>query len=316
MAHDRCLACGTELSGASRCPNCARPKPMLLLDLQASAVSSGPRPQDGRARAAQASRVDGARRHVRPGGGDRRCRPVRRQRWRPRIDARDIDARDLDARAIGTDHVAPTTTRRSAATASSSTARPATTASTRVGRRTSTVAWAWSSARRSRFRLYAFDATMLRGYVDTGTGQLINAASSVPARPSVRRVRDTTVRVQLADPHACRRSIATCARAPHDRSRRCQLGVPLHQRQALGRRRPTRLEQRVPTCWSSRVDGSEVVGVDDPGAVHRAGFARRLDRHGRGGSDLPARSQDGAGDAVRGGRPHGDQRQPARLVGL
>ena len=41
MAHDRCLACGTDLNGASRCPNCAPPKPMLLLDLQTTAVTMG-----------------------------------------------------------------------------------------------------------------------------------------------------------------------------------------------------------------------------------------------------------------------------------
>src|SRR5438477_2772549 len=45
MSHDRCLACGAELSGAPRCPKCARPKPMLLLDLQSTAVPNGPRPQ-------------------------------------------------------------------------------------------------------------------------------------------------------------------------------------------------------------------------------------------------------------------------------
>ena len=45
MAHDRCLACGAELHGAPRCPNCTRPTPMLMLDLQSSAACPRPRPQ-------------------------------------------------------------------------------------------------------------------------------------------------------------------------------------------------------------------------------------------------------------------------------
>ena len=45
MSHDRCLACGTDLHGASSCPQCALPRPMLLLDLQKSAAPTGPRPQ-------------------------------------------------------------------------------------------------------------------------------------------------------------------------------------------------------------------------------------------------------------------------------
>ena len=75
--------------------------------------------------------------------------------------------------------LAPTTVA-GGANASSSTTRPATT--------TSTASAAYVNGRmgvvfgeKVAFRLYVFDTTMLRGYVDTGTGQLINAASSVPA---------------------------------------------------------------------------------------------------------------------------------------
>src|SRR5687767_3012257 len=174
MTHDRCLACGAELSGASRCPNCARPKPMLLLDLQATAVPSGPRAQViARERPRRvgvvalvgvlvlAAVVGGVARFAGGGDGD------------------PASASDTSVPTSATTTLAPTTNS-VASSASSVTTRPVTTPPT-----TASVAYVNGRmgavfGEKVPFRLYAFDATTLRGYVDTATGQLVNAASTVP----------------------------------------------------------------------------------------------------------------------------------------
>ena len=174
MAHDRCLACGAELSGALRCPNCARPKPMLLLDLQASAVSNGPRPQ-----------VVERERPRRPGvvalvgvivvaavmiGGVARFSGD---------DGGGVSVPETSVPTSSSVTLVPTTTTVVSSVPSVST-RPPTSPST-----TSSTAYVNGRmgavfGEKVAFRLYAFDATTLRGYVDTATGQLVTAVSNVP----------------------------------------------------------------------------------------------------------------------------------------
>ena len=173
MTHDRCLACGSELSGAARCPNCARPTPMLLLDLQSSAVPTGPRPQvvqQERPRRvgvvalvgvlALAAVIVGVAQFA--GGA-----------------SNPTTTPDTTVPTTATTTLAPSTTA-VASTAASTTTVPTTTRST-----TPTIAYVNGRVgavfgEKVGFRLYAFDATTLRGYVDTSTGQLVNAAATVP----------------------------------------------------------------------------------------------------------------------------------------
>jgi hypothetical protein len=177
MVHDRCLACGAELTGAPNCPNCARPKPMLLLDLQSTAVVRGPKPQivqrDGRRRLGAvalvgllvAGAVVGGVARFTGGHGD-------------------LSTPETSVPTSGT--VEPATTE-PANTSGGPTTAPGTTRPTTVPPSTvplSTVAYVNGRmgavfGEKVGFRLYAFDRNALRGYVDTMTGQLINAATSV-----------------------------------------------------------------------------------------------------------------------------------------
>ena len=173
MAHDRCLACGTELSGAPRCPNCARPKPMLLLDLQATAVPSGPRAQVvARERPRRvgvvvlvgvlvlAAVVGGVARFA---GGD----------------SDPASTPDTSVPTSATTTLVPTTNP-VASSASSVTTRPPAAPPTIASVAYVNGRMGAVFGEKVPFRLYAFDATTLRGYVDTATGQLVNAASTVP----------------------------------------------------------------------------------------------------------------------------------------
>ena len=174
MAHDRCLACGTELGGASRCPNCARPKPMLLLDLQASAVSSGPRAQVvERARPRRVGVV------ALVGVLVLAAVIVGVARFHGDGDGAGVATPDTSVPTSATTSLAPTTTP-VVSSAPSIITRPPTTTPT-----TASVAYVNGRmgavfGEKVAFRLYAFDATTLRGYVDTATGQLVNAAMTVP----------------------------------------------------------------------------------------------------------------------------------------
>ena len=178
MAHDRCLACGTELDGATRCPQCARPRPMLLLDLQRSAVPSTPRPRvverEGRNRLAVMGAVAltflvvviAVVARLSGGSSDRVSTP-------------DTSAPTTDA---ANTTIAPTTI--------ASTTTPVTTAATttrplNVPPTTASIAYVNGRmgavfGEKVPFRLYAFDANSLRGYVDTATGQMVDAAAKVP----------------------------------------------------------------------------------------------------------------------------------------
>jgi len=170
MTHDRCLACGTELGGASRCPNCARPKPMLLLDLQASAVSSGPRAQvveRERPRRIGAVVLVGVLVLAAVIGGVAHFAGT---------DGDPVSTPDTSVPTSESTTLAPTTTPVASSASSITTRPPTTTASVAyVNGRPGAV-----FGEKVPFRLYAFDATTLRGYVETATGQLVNAATTVP----------------------------------------------------------------------------------------------------------------------------------------
>ena len=174
MSHDRCLACGTDLHGASSCPQCALPRPMLLLDLQKSAVPNGPRPQvvhrDRRSRLGVIGVVGvvflvvaiGVAARFSGGNGDPVTTP------------------EATAPTTQQPTTAPTTTQPPSTSAALSTTRPPNAPPT-----TATIAYVNGRmgavfGEKVAFRLYAFDATSLRGYVDTTTGQLVDAAVSVP----------------------------------------------------------------------------------------------------------------------------------------
>jgi hypothetical protein len=146
---------------------------MLLLDLQSSAVPTGPRAQVVERRRPRrvgivalvgvvvlAAVIGGVARFA---GGENG----------------DVATPDTSVPTTGTTTVPPTTVA-VASSASSITSRPPTTPPT-------TAAVAYVNGRvgavfgeKVAFRLYAFDATTLRGYVDTATGQLVNAAATVP----------------------------------------------------------------------------------------------------------------------------------------
>jgi hypothetical protein len=186
MSHDRCLACGVELSGASRCPKCARPKPMLLLDLQSTAVPNGPRPQivqrDSRARLGAVGLVGvlvvalviGAVARVTGGRGDRVSTPET------------SDPTSATSEPAEPESTVPATTVPVVTTTLLPEAASVTTRSLSVPPTAATIAYVNGRmgavfGEKVAFRLYAFDGNALRGYVDTATGQLVNAATSVPA---------------------------------------------------------------------------------------------------------------------------------------
>ena len=179
MAHDRCHGCGAEMHDAPRCPNCARPRPMLLLDLQSSAASTRPRPhvvaREGRrhtgviatvAVAIVVSVIVGVARLTADGAGNASTTPET-----------SAPSTSTSTPTTASTTLAPTTTPATTKpVASSVTTEPARSASpTYINGRSGAV-----FGEKVAFRLYAFDATSLRGYVDTTTGQLVYAASSVP----------------------------------------------------------------------------------------------------------------------------------------
>jgi hypothetical protein len=143
---------------------------MLMIDLQSSAVPTRPRPrvveQVGRRRAGALAAVGlavvaavvvvGVARFS---GGDDSGAPVS---------------------SVPTTTLALATT-----TAPAATTAPAVSSSTSVRPPTSSIAYLNDRfgavfGEKVAFRLYAFDATTLRGYVDTATGQLVDAAASIP----------------------------------------------------------------------------------------------------------------------------------------
>jgi hypothetical protein len=146
---------------------------MLLLDLQATAVPSGPRAQVvARERPRRvgvvvlvgvlvlATVIGGVARFAGGDGGD------------------PVSTPETSVPTSATTTLAPTTN--PVASSASITTRPPTTPPT-----TASVAYVNGRmgavfGEKVAFRLYAFDATTLRGYVDTATGQLVNAASTVP----------------------------------------------------------------------------------------------------------------------------------------
>jgi hypothetical protein len=163
---------------APRCPNCARPRPMLMLDLQSSAASTRPRPhvieRAGRrhtgviavvAVAIVVSVIVGVARLTADGASDASTAPETSE---PATTTPTTASTTLAPATT-----APVTTK---LVPSSVTTEPPRSASpTYINGRSGAV-----FGEKVAFRLYAFDATTLRGYVETTTGQLVYAASSVP----------------------------------------------------------------------------------------------------------------------------------------
>ena len=189
MAHDRCLGCGAEMHDAPRCPSCARTRPMLMLDLQATAASSRPRPhvveREGRrhtgvittiAVAIVVSVVVGVARLTGGGAGDASTAP---ETSASETSASETSASETSAPVTSTPTSASTMRTPGAGSLRASTSAPTdstlVTPTPYINGRFGAV-----FGEKVAFRLYAFDATTLRGYVDTTTGQLVYAASNVP----------------------------------------------------------------------------------------------------------------------------------------
>lgn len=184
MAHDRCLGCGTEMHDAPRCPKCARPRPMLMLDLQTSAASTRTRPlvveREGRRRvgvvaavavAAVLSVIVGVSQLAGGRSGNASTTP---DATAPSTSAPTTEARSTSAATIPVTS-APVPTKPNTTNTTVEQPRSITPTPTYVNGRSGAV-----FGEKVAFRLYAFDATSLRGYVDTATGQLVYATTSVP----------------------------------------------------------------------------------------------------------------------------------------
>jgi hypothetical protein len=163
------------MDDAPRCPRCARPKSMLMIDLQPSAASTRPRPQvverEGRRRAGAVAVVA-------------LLAVIAVITGVARVATRDGDPSTSPATSTP---ATESTTTAPPATVAPSTSAPAAVSSASLSTRAPTTSIPYLNDRfgavfgeKVAFRLYAFDSTALRGYVDTATGQLVYAASSVP----------------------------------------------------------------------------------------------------------------------------------------